>query len=425
MNGSTLCNGWARHKPVVTDKKLVSSSGTLYDRLSSPTHGFSGSPEMQTSTEWLDSISQSRLPVWPRERAAFGIGIIGAGFIVRDCHLPAYREAGFRVVGIASRTRARADEVAALHRIPFVAGSISELLDNKEIAVVDIAVPPADQAGVIQEVLAHPVSGGQLRGILAQKPLAMSPAEAARIVRLCAEKGVALQVNQNMRYDPSVRVARHLLDQKILGELVLATINMRAVPHWMPWARDSRSLATYIMSIHHLDCFRYWLGDPARVLASTRPDPRTKFPHADGINLCILEYENQARASSWDDVWAGPVKEGAAPEISIDWRIEGTEGLAVGQIGWPGWPARVPSTLKFSRISDHGQWHEPEWHSAWFPDAFAGTMAGLLVALEQGQEPDISGRDNLHTIALCESVMRAAKEHRVVDPNEIILEMQS
>jgi hypothetical protein len=41
-------------------------------------------------------------------------------------------------------------------------------------------------------------------------------------------------------------------------------------------------------------------------------------------------------------------------------------------------------------------------------------MAGLLRAIETGTEPDISGRDNLATIALCEAVLAAAKEHRVV-----------
>jgi hypothetical protein len=41
-------------------------------------------------------------------------------------------------------------------------------------------------------------------------------------------------------------------------------------------------------------------------------------------------------------------------------------------------------------------------------------MAGLLTALERGGEPDIPGRDNLGTIALCEAVLAAATEHRVV-----------
>ena len=42
----------------------------------------------------------------------FKIGCIGAGFIMADVHLAAYAEAGFPVVAIASRTPAKAAEVA-------------------------------------------------------------------------------------------------------------------------------------------------------------------------------------------------------------------------------------------------------------------------------------------------------------------------
>lgn len=381
-------------------------------------------PKNPVHAKQLDRIADTRLPVMPHAPEAFGIGIVGAGFIVRDCHLPAYRDAGFRVVGLTSRTRSKAEDVASQHGIPFVAEDLDALLENPDVAVLDIAVPPAQQPDVINRVLKHRACHGHLRGILAQKPLALTPREAWGIIRHCEDVGVELQVNQNMRYDPSVRVAKTLLAEGILGRPVLATIDMRAVPHWMPWARDGRSLSTYIMSIHHLDCFRYWLGDPKRVMASTGADPRTDFTHQDGLNLYILEFETGSRAASWDDVWAGPVKEGAAPAISIDWRIEGAEGLATGVIGWPGWPERVPSTLKFSTRGDAGRWHEPRWDTAWFPDAFAGTMAGLITALEQGTVPDISGADNLRTIALCEAVFRAATEHRVVEPDEILNELQ-
>ena len=49
--------------------------------------------------------------------------------------------------------------------------SLEEMLDDPAIEVVDIAVPPNDQPGVIDRVLAHP---RRVRGILAQKPLAMT-----------------------------------------------------------------------------------------------------------------------------------------------------------------------------------------------------------------------------------------------------------
>ncbi|QEH33693.1 1,5-anhydro-D-fructose reductase [Aquisphaera giovannonii] len=357
---------------------------------------------------------EDHLPDWPLRRDV-GIGIVGSGFIVRDCHLVAYRAAGFRVVGITSRTRARAVEVAASRGVPCVFDSLAAMLDDPAIEILDVAVPPAAQPGVIREVLAH---RGKVRGILAQKPLADSLAEAATLVAACERAGVRLQVNQNMRYDHSVRALRRLVGRGVLGDPVLATIEMRAIPHWMPWARGGRSLSTFIMSIHHLDTFRYWLGDPDRVLASSRPDPRADFPHQDGINLYILEYGSGARASAWDDVWTGPAREGSGADLSIRWRFEGTDGLAVGTIGWPGWPARVPSTIDYSTRADGGAWHRPRWPQAWFPDAFAGTMAGLLRAVEAGADPDISGRDNLKTLALCEAVLAAARDHRVVQLEE-------
>jgi predicted dehydrogenase len=102
----------------------------------------------------------------------------------------------------------------------------------------------------------------------------------------------------------------------------------------------------------------------------------------------------------------------------VRWRFEGTEGLALGTIGWPSWPEKMPSTIDYALVKDGGAWHRPRWSEAWFPDAFAGTMGGLLSALDSCQDPDISGRDNLNTIALCEAVMAAARDHRVVTLDE-------
>jgi predicted dehydrogenase len=354
-------------------------------------------------------------PRLPR-RPDWRIGCAGAGFIMRDCHLVAYRQAGFNPVAIASRDPARARAAADQHRIPTIHASLADLLTDPQVEVLDIAVPPDVQPAVIRAAIEH---ADHIKGVLAQKPLAMSVREARECVELCERAGVVLAVNQNMRYDQSVRALKCLLDRGWLGTPVLATIDMRAIPHWMPWAKGLPSLATFVMSIHHLDTFRYWFGTPDRVLASTRPDPRTQFPHEDGINLYVLEYADGRRAAAWDDVWAGPAREGAEPDIGIRWRVEGTDGLARGTIGWPGYPARVPSTIDFTTKRHHG-WQSPRWDDVWFPDAFVGTMAQLLVALEEKSEPEIGGRDNLQTVALCEAVFAAARDHRVTTVKEFL-----
>jgi predicted dehydrogenase len=360
-------------------------------------------------------LSLNYLPRLPK-RLDFRIGCIGAGFIMRDCHLLAYRNAGFKPVAIASRDPRKAQAVAEQYGIATTHETIEALLNDRAIEVLDVAVPPDAQPEIIREAARK----GIVRGVLAQKPLAMSYRDARTCVDACAKAGITLAVNQNMRFDQSIRAMKDILNRGWLGEPVLATIDMRAIPHWMPWSQKLHSLATFVMSIHHLDTFRYWFGTPDRVLASTRPDPRTKFPHPDGINLYILEYDSGMRCGSWDDVWTGPAREGSESDIGIQWRVEGTEGLARGTIGWPGYPARVPSTLDFTTRQQPGYWLQPRWKEVWFPDAFVGTMAQLLVALEEDAEPEIGGRDNLQTLALCEAVFAAARDHRVSTVKEFL-----
>ncbi|MCA8983507.1 MAG: Gfo/Idh/MocA family oxidoreductase [Planctomycetaceae bacterium] len=356
------------------------------------------------------------LPVPPRD-CSVPIGCIGSGFIMSDCHLVSYRQQGLNPVAIASRNPEHARAVAARHALRPVV-DVRDLLRDSSIPVIDIAVPPDIQPDIIRAALEQP----HIRGILAQKPLAVDYRQARELVEACEQAGVVLAVNQNMRYDQSVRACQHLLTSGRLGDPVFATIEMRAIPHWAPWQRRLHWLTLRIMSIHHLDTFRYWFGTPERVFASLRTDPRTArdFPHDDGICSYILEYASGLRACGWDDVWAGPAREGAAADLGIRWRVEGTSGLARGTIGWPEYPQRSPSTLDYSLCADGPTWQRPRWKEVWFPDAFAGPMCELLQALEEGKQPHLNGRDNLETMALVDACYQSAREHRAIPLAEIL-----
>jgi predicted dehydrogenase len=350
----------------------------------------------------------------PPAKRDYRIGVIGAGFIVADVQIPAYIGAGFTVAAIASRTPANAQAVADRHGIPTCYATWMELLDDESIEVLDIAFPPDQQLEIIEEACARP----HIKGILAQKPLAADYAEAQRAVEVCKAAGKILSVNQNMRYDQSMRGLKTLLDRGDLGTPVLATIEMRAVPHWQPFLEGSGRLTLGNMSIHHIDAFRFLFGDPEGIFVSARTDPRTTFEHTDGICLYVLEYADGMRASGWDDVWTGPVREGCEGDIYIKWRVEGTDGLAWGTIGWPYYPTPTPSTVKFATKRAPGEIFEPSWDEVWFPDAFAGTMGALFDALNGGPNV-LSGEDNLTTMALIEAGYRSIGEKRVVRIDEI------
>jgi len=358
------------------------------------------------------------LPSLPRpEGKDLGIGLVGAGFIVRDVQLVAYGNAGYNVVAICSQDLEATRQVALLRAVPKAYANYAEMLRDPKVEIVDIAIPPDQQLAVVREAVSQ---SSHIKGILCQKPLAVTLAEAQEIVRLCREAGIKLGVNQNMRYDQSIRALKTLLQSGELGAPVLATIEMRAVPHWQAWLRNYGRLTLLNMSIHHLDCFRFLFGTPEAVFVSARQDPRTAFPHADGICLYILEYADGLRAAAWDDVWAGPGPDGAAKDWYIRWRVEGTEGMAQGTIGWPAYPNRQPSTMDFTTQRRPGYVYAPRWSEVWFPDAFAGTMGQLLDSVARGTEPEISGHDNLETMALVEACYRSIAERRLVRVAEIL-----
>ncbi|MFG1926044.1 Gfo/Idh/MocA family protein [Cryptosporangium sp. NPDC048952] len=353
------------------------------------------------------------IPDQPVRHREFGIGAVGAGFIMADVQLDAYARAGFPVRAIASRTVSNASEVAKRWAIPTVHSSVEELLADPSVEILDVAYPPHLQPDVIRAALRH----DHIRGILAQKPLALNLADATALVDEVEAAGKVLSVNQNMRYDQSIRVLKQLISAGDLGDIVTASVDMRAVPHWQPFLRDYDRLTIANMSVHHLDALRFLFGEPADVYTAVRPDPRTDFAHTDGIVASVLRFENGVLATSIEDVWGGPIKEGAEGDVAIRWRVEGTRGLATGTLGWPDFPEGSPSTLRYSTLDSNG-WVSPSWDTQWFPDAFAGVMEQLQYALATGTPPELSARDNLRTMALIEACYRSIDERRAVSPQQ-------
>lgn len=344
----------------------------------------------------------------------YQIGALGAGFIMADVQLASYAEAGFPIAAIASRTRSKAEEVANRWGIPKVHDDPIALIADPDVEILDIAYPPDQQPDLIREALRQK----HIKAILAQKPLALNFATAKAVIAEAKTAGKILSVNQNMRFDQSMRVLKQILDRRELGEPVLATIEMRAIPHWQLFLAAYDRLTLLNMSVHHLDVLRFLLGDPDEIYTAARTDPRTKFAHRDGVCVSTLRFPSGAIAMSLEDVWTGPHADGFESDIYIKWRMEGTEGLADGTIGWPDYPKGSPSTLRYSCRATGGKWVSPTWTTRWFPQAFRGVMEQLQYAVKTGAEPELSAADNLKTMALVEAAYRSLDERRAVRLSE-------
>ena len=114
---------------------------------------------------------------------------IGAGGIVNDAHLPAYRQAGFQVQGIYDLNQEQAWQTADAFGIHQVYASLEDAVAGATSKTVfDIAVP----ASAILNILPALPDGA---AVLIQKPMGETLAEARKIRVLCQRKQLTAAIN--------------------------------------------------------------------------------------------------------------------------------------------------------------------------------------------------------------------------------------
>ncbi|GCE07661.1 Gfo/Idh/MocA family protein [Dictyobacter aurantiacus] len=353
----------------------------------------------------------SEIPL-PRRRD-YPIAIVGAGSIVNDAHLPAYRKAGFNVIGIYDQQTDKARATAARYGIDTVYASLDDVLASPA-AIVDVAVPARENYAIATRV----AQAG--KALLLQKPMAEDLATAGSIVAAVEEAGIVAAVNQQARWMPAALAMRDLIRRGLLGEIYQVTFLINVLTPWdtWPWIVAGEHVEVMYHSIHYLDTIRALLGrEPRLVFAdgSTVPGFATGGETRTTIQLI---FDGQLRATVVDTHH----NSGGLVDQFATFRVEGTEGSAVAELGLlKNYPTGVPDSFRYmSHNLQSGTWISPDLAGSWFPDAFIGTMASVMRGLEGAPgAPETSLRDNLGTLRIVMAAYRSMTSHCAVDPQSL------
>lgn len=337
--------------------------------------------------------------------------IIGAGGIVNDAHLPAYAKAGFHVHGITNRTRSRAEALAEKFGIPNVYDNVKEAVKNAPADVVyDITIMPEK----FIETLSELPDGS---AVLIQKPMGDYFEQSKGILDICRQKKLVAAINCQLRFAPYVSAARWIIDQGLIGELydmeVRVTVNTpwELFPHVMIHPR----LEIQYHSIHYIDLFRSFLGEPAGVMAKTLRHPAKEL--SSSRTTILFDYGNKMHAiiNTNHDHAFGPEHQ----ESFIKW--EGTRGAIVARMGLlMDYPKGVEDKFEVC-ILENGKdlvWQTIPLEGSWFPDAFVGTMSSLM-RFKEGSSDILptSVEDVIKTMALVESAYESSDSGQRISVN--------
>ncbi|MCX7889948.1 MAG: Gfo/Idh/MocA family oxidoreductase [Rhodobacteraceae bacterium] len=142
--------------------------------------------------------------------------IIGTGFI-GAVHLGALRRLGIPVRGVLGSSGPRGRERAAALGVGIAYDSLEALLADPEVGVVHVTSPNEAHHPQVRAILA---AG---RHVICEKPLAMTAAQSAELVRLAEASGRIAAVCYNIRFYPLNQHARGMVDSGELGRIRLVT----------------------------------------------------------------------------------------------------------------------------------------------------------------------------------------------------------
>jgi predicted dehydrogenase len=331
---------------------------------------------------------------WPRPSAPRPIAIIGAGGIVNDAHLPAYRKAGFPVAGVFDINAERARALAAKWDVPVFA-SLEEATATED-AVFDLATPPGSHRDVLQRLPEGSVA-------LIQKPMGHDLDEASAILGLARSRHLTAAVNFQLRFSPMMLALADAKRRGHLGKLVDVEVHLNILTPWelFPFLKGAKRVEIAVHSIHYFDLMRAILGDPIGAHARTMGHPSTEL--AQTRTSAIIDFGGDLRCT-----FSINHNHGFGRKFQdASMRFEGDKGAAMIKLGLLlDYPKGEPDELW---VNDGDGWVAVPLAGGWFPDAFIGTMSNLQ-RFAAGEDDTLvsSVEDAWHTMALCEACFRSS-----------------
>ncbi len=364
------------------------------------------------------------------------VGMIGYGLMGR-AHSNAFRQAnqffklGHRPVlkAVCGRDAAKTQDFADNWGFESIETDWKKLIERSDIDLIDIAAPN----NVHAEIAIAAAKAGKM--ILCEKPLAMNPAEAEKMVAAVEAAKVPNMVWYNYRRVPAVTLAKQLIDEGKLGKIFhyrakfLQDWTISAdVPQGGPgtWRLDvdvAGSGVTGDLLAHCIDTALWLNGTIDKVTAMTETFVKERM-HADtgkvakvGIDdasAFLARFSNGSLATFEATRYARGHKALYTFEIngehaSIFWDLHDLHRLQ-----W--FDHRDPSNVRGWRsihISDSDQPYMKHW---WIPGvqigyehSFTHQVADFIAGLDAGTSAAPTFRDGMATDLVTAAVLKSAK----------------
>ena len=332
-----------------------------------------------------------------------GWALIGTGRVHQTMAPAIGAAAGTRLVAVLSRDQQRAAAFAAQFGIAHAHDSLQSLLANPEVDVVYVASPNGLH-------VAHAVAAARAgKHVFCEKPLALSLDGCRDIRSACRAHGVQLGLGVMFRQHPAHRMARALVADGALGEVVQAQIRLGVAwrdrqPDWYADTALAGAGVLYMAGVHRIDLLRYVLASEVREVSAMVGEHTPQRPW-DEWATALLRFDNGVRAGMDLDI--------RLPNGNSDLEIHGTRGSLVVSGSTTSWWGGSGSELLLKTGA------ATECHQFDRIDLYRSQVEDFNRAIAEGADPAGDGHDGQACAQICMAMLESSRSGRTLRLNAV------
>ena len=309
------------------------------------------------------------------------VGVIGVGSMGYN-HVRIYSELeNANLVAISDMVRGTLDKVSKeFNTVGYV--DYDNILQIDDIEVVNICVPTVFHHDVVMRA----IEAG--KNVLVEKPIASKLNEAEEMIKAAEDAGVTLATGHVERFNPAVRVAKKLIDEGAIGEVV--TANSKRLGPFPPRIRDVG--VAIDLAIHDIDIFNYLFNSRANTVFANMSSKLKNCEFEDHAEI-MTKYDSGV-LSILETNWLTPYKKRQL-------NITGIDGIISVDYG----------NQTVTLFKENNQVEDIKVENK---EPLKEELESFVDCVQNNTPPEVSGKDGYEALRIVDAAMTSSKDKRLV-----------
>lgn len=309
------------------------------------------------------------------------VGVIGVGSMGYN-HVRIYSELeNANLVAISDMVRGTLDKVSKeFNTVGYV--DYDNILQIDDIEVVNICVPTVFHHDVVMRA----IEAG--KNVLVEKPIASKLNEAEEMIKAAEDAGVTLATGHVERFNPAVRVAKKLIDEGAIGEVV--TANSKRLGPFPPRIRDVG--VAIDLAIHDIDIFNYLFNSRANTIFANMSSKLKNCEFEDHAEI-MTKYDSGV-LSILETNWLTPYKKRQL-------NITGIDGIISVDYG----------NQTVTLFKENNQVEDIKVENK---EPLKEELRSFVDCVQNNTPPEVSGKDGYEALRIVDAAMTSSKDKRLV-----------